>query len=69
MCKVLIEIAQKIMKDTVHEKEGGFRTGSGCKDQIFNLQMITENMLAMKKCVCCIHRSGEGMWQHRLQAM
>lgn len=54
MCKVLIEIAQKIMKDTVHEKEGGFRTGSGCKRS--DLQSADDNREHVSnEEVCVLH--------------
>ena len=49
--KILIGRVQEITNGKVSEEQGGFRTGKGCVDQIFNMRMIIEKMLAKDKNV------------------
>jgi len=49
--KILIRRVQEITNGKVSEEQGGFRTGKGCVDQIFNMRMVIEKMLAKDKKV------------------
>ena len=45
----------------IDDKQGGFRAGRGCVDQIFTLKQIDEKTREKKCSVCGFYRFGEGV--------
>ena len=45
----------------IDDKQGGFRAGRGCVDQIFTLEQIREKTKEKKRNVCGFHRLEESV--------
>ena len=57
---ILVGGVSRVTGGLIDDKQGGFRAGRGCVDQIFTLKQIVEKA-QKKKRVCEFYRSGEGI--------
>ncbi len=60
--KILIRGVKAIANDKVSKEQYGFRTGKGCVDQISNMRMITEKMLAKDRVYASFMDLDKDIW-------
>ena len=48
---ILVDRARKVTLSLIDDKQGGFRVGRGCVDQIFTINQIGENAREKKRIV------------------